>query len=226
MSKYKCKYGLYHDKPCVNNEPSSNNGWTYTAYAKYLAPNTVDDNQIYRTYQQCTKSYTPLMIDRLPNKKYPPFSKDEAIGCVSLGLLHNDELARSYYNFCNIDRDFKRELTLKSTIDAAKTLYNLKDRHRNAVWELEAVEAYPLAFKLAPWDVYYCKKMGGKKASIFESIAFYLNAASTIAKGNKSVRMLLWLQLEDMNHWLLKFVPKNKWVKDYFGPDHDFVKNL
>jgi len=226
MSKYKCKYGLYHDKPCVNNEPSSNNGWTYTAYAKYLAPNTVDDNQIYRTFQSCTRSYTPLMIDRLPGKYTPPFSKDETIGCVSLGLLHNKELANSYYNFCNIDRSFQRKLTFKSFWRAAKVLYSLKDRHRNAVWELEATEAYPLAFKLAPWDIYYCKKMSGNKASIFESVAFYLNAASTIAKGNKSVRMLLWLQLEDMNHWLLKFVPKNKWVKDYFGPEHDFVKNL
>lgn len=226
MSKYKCKYGLYHDKPVENNEPRSNNGWIYTAYSKYLAPGNIDDNQIYRTYQQCVKSYTPLSINRLPNKPLPPFSKDEVIGCVSLGLLKNDELERSHYNFCNINKEFDRKLSFKSLWKAIKVLYKAKDEHRNYIWENEIVEAYPLAFRLPPEDIYYVKEYSGVRASIFESVAFYLNAAMTIYNGNKSSRMLLWLKLEDMNHWLKKFVNKDQWVLDYFGPDHDFTKNL
>lgn len=225
MSKYKCKYGLYHDKPVVNNEPSSNNGWIYTAYSKYLGGN-IDRVRIQTTYQFCTRSYTPLLVDRLPNKATPPFSKDEVIGCVSLGLLHNKELENSHYNFCNINRDFDRKLTFRSFIKAAKALYKIKDEHRNYVWENEIVDAYPLAFKLAPWDIYYCKRMAGEKPSILESTLFYLNAYQTIRSGNKSVRMLLWLQLEDMKHPLLKKIPKKQWVKDYFGTEHDFYKSL
>lgn len=88
------------------------------------------------------------------------------------------------------------------------------------------MEAYPLAFRLPPEDIYYVKEYSGVRASIFESVAFYLNAAMTIHNGDKSSRMLLFLKLEDMNHWLKRFVDKDKWVRDYFEENHDFVKNL
>ncbi len=226
MSKYKCKYGLYHDRKCVNNEPRSNNGWIYSAYSKYLAPSTLDMRKVSETYKKCVRSYTPLQIDRLPGKKHPPLSKDEVIGQVSLGLLHHDELERSHYNFCNIDNKFDRKLTFKNFITAAKTLYKIKDEHRNYMWENEIVEAYPLAFTLGPEDVYYVKKMSGKRPSIFESVVFYLNAWATIRDGNKSARMMLWLKCKDMDHRLLGYCSKDKWVRDYFESEHDFVVNL
>ena len=226
MSDYKCKYGLYHDKPVINNEPRSNNGWIYSAYSKYLIPESLDQNLTYRTFQQCVIKYNPVMINRLPNKDLPPLSKDEVIGMVSLGLLKNDDLEKSHYNFCNINNQFNRKLSFKSVWKAAKILYSIKDEHRNYVWNNGMVDAYPLSFRLPPEDIYYVKNYNGVSASIFESVAFYLNAIMTIRKGDKSSRMLLWLKLEDMNHWLKRFVNKDKWVRDYFGPDHDFVKAL
>ena len=226
MSKYQDKWTRWHDKPCVNSEPRSNNGWIYTAYAKYLAPNTTDHSKIIACYQGCTRSYTPLTIDRIPGKYTPPFSKDEVIGCVSLGLLHNQELKNSHYNFCNINKDFDRKLSFKSVYRAIKSLWNIRKEHRNYVWENEVVEAYPLAFRLGPEDIYYVKRMAGEKPTLFETGIAYLNGIMTYLNGNKSARMMLWLKMEDLKHPLLKYIPKKTWVLDYFGEQHPFFESL
>ncbi len=226
MSKYQDKNTMWHDKPCINGEPRSNNGWIYTAYSKYLAPGTLSMNKLDELFEGCVKSYHPLKITRLPNKEEPPESKDEIIGLVSVGLIDNNDLKRSHYNFSSQDITFPRKLTLKSTFKVIKALWKIRKEHRNYVWQNKIVDAYPLAFKLAPWDIFYVKKMAGEKVNVLEATMFYLNAFTTIKKGNKSVRMLLWLQLMDMNHWLLRFVPLKEWVLDYFGPQHDFYLNL
>ena len=55
MNTYTDKYGRYHDKPTDGVNPSSNNGWIYTAYAKYLAPRIVDKHEILKCYIDCRR---------------------------------------------------------------------------------------------------------------------------------------------------------------------------
>lgn len=226
MSNYQDRWSRWHDKPTDGTNPSSNNGWIYTAYSKYLAQNTVNRVKIKQCYDLCLRNYDPLIIDRSPNQSYPPKSKDEIIGLVSLGLLHNKDLENNHYNFCNINNDFDRKLTFKSFINAVKVLYKIRNEHRNYVWQNELVEAYPLAFKLGPEDIYYIKRMSGETPTVLETGIAYLNGFMTYFKGNRSARMMLWLKMEDLKHPLLRYIPKNKWVKDYFSKDHTFVKNL
>ena len=225
-SNYQDRYTRWHDKECKNGDPSSNNGWIYTAYAKYLAPDTTNSHYILLCAQGCIKSYSPLIAHRLPGKPFPPMSKDEIIGLVSLGLMHNHELQNSHYNFCNIDRNFDRKLSFKSVYKAIKTLWGIRKEHRNYVWQNQLVDAYPLAFKLGPEDIYYVKKMSGEKPSLLETGIAYLNGIMTYYKGNKSARMMLWLKMEDLKHPLLKYIPKKQWVLDYFGEKHPFYIGL
>ena len=226
MSKsYQDIYTRYHDKETTNGSISSNNGFIYSAYAKYLAPDTMDHEKLVQCYNKCFRNGLPLKIDRSPNKPIPPFSKDEAIGAVSLGLLNDKELEASHWNFCNLEYT-PRKLTFKSVFTAIKALYKIRNEHRNYVWQNEVKEGYALAFYLAPFDQYYVKRFYGKSTSLLQTVAFYLNFISTFYKGNKSVRMMLMLQCMDMNHFLLRFIPKDKWVKAYFSEDHPFVKNL
>lgn len=245
---------MWHDKPCVNGEPSSNNGWTYSAYSKYLAPDSLDMNLVQQRFQQCLRSRVPLKMDRLPNKVEPLMSKDEIIGAVSLGLLQRDDLANSHWNFCNVEYE-PQKLTFNSVIKAVKALWKirkearrykkladeaysteefskyhneyLKLSHRNYVWQEKITDAYPLAFYLTPWNQYYVNRYNGYPTTILQTVTFHANAIKTFINGGRSSRMLLWLQLRDMNHFLARFAPLKKWVQEYFYWDqnHDFVKN-
>lgn len=227
MEKYQDKWTRWHHKPTNGFDPSSNNGWIYTAYAKYLFPGSVDKQKLLRCYINCMISSDPVMINRSPGQTTPPFSKDEVLGCVSLGLLTNNELEHSHYNFCNLRADFPRKLTLKSIYKAAKALFKIKDEHRNYVWQNDIVEAYPLAFRLPPEDIYYVRRFYGKRAGIFNTVMFHLNALQTIKNGNKSARMMLWLKIKDLEMeetYIGKKVMKleKQWVEDYFDKNHPF----
>lgn len=226
MSKYQDEYSLWHDRPCVDGKPRSNNGWIYTAYSKYLAPGTFDNIKVAARFAKCLVHANPLVINRLPYKVEPPMSKDEIIGLRSLGYLSDSRLSESHYNFCNIDANFERKLSLKSIYRAVKALYAIRKEHRNYVWQNKVVEAYPLAFRLPPEDIYYSRKLAGKQAGIFNTIAFYLNTAVTMYNGNKSARMMLFLKLRDLKHPLLRFIPLKKYVLAYFGPQHSFYLNV
>ena len=226
MSKYQDKDTYWHDRECFNGEPRSNNRNIYTAYAKYLAPGTVENMRILSEYSKCVKTLSPLKINRLPGKEEPLFSKDEVIGAVSLGLLSNETLSRSYYNFCNQDVEFERKLSLKSVYRAIKALYAIRNEHRNYIWENKVLDGYPLAFRLAPEDIYYVRRMSGKRAGIFNTLVFYANTLLSMYNGNKSAKMLTWLKLADLKHPLLKYIPLKDYVLAYFGPDHTFYHNI
>ncbi len=66
--------------------------------------------------------------------------------------------------------------------------------------------------------------MYGERSVIFRTILFYIHTYQTLTGDNKSAKMLKWLQLEDMKHPLLRFVDRDKFVKEYFGSEHPFVK--
>jgi len=224
---YQDKNTFWHNKPSLAGKPSSNNRFIYSAYSKYLAPNTLNMNKVLVEYVASTVSLSPVIIDRSYNDPMPPLSKDEVIGMVSLGLLTRNELEASYYNFCNIglDKVEDRKLTFKSFFKAAKALFSIQGEHRNYFWENNVKDTYPLAFKLAPWDIYYVKKYYAAKTSILETMFFYLNIITTMRGDNKSTKMMLYLQLRDLNHPLLSILPVEDYILDYFGEDHPFYKN-
>lgn len=226
---YQDQWTRFHDKPTNGIHPSSDNGWIYSAYAKYIMPESLDKEKLLRCYNDCVISLDPVMINRSPNQATPPFSKDEVIGCVSLGLLTDNQLKNSHYNFCNIRSDFNRKLTIKSLFTSIKTLFKIRKEHRNYMWENNLVETYPLSFKLPPEDIYYVKKFYNKNPGLFLTLAFYINAFFTIKYGDKSSRMMLWLKVKDLeieNTIIGRAVMKRhkQWIETYFGKDHILTK--
>lgn len=234
---YLDKYTRFHDR-LVRGEGDipSNNGWIYSAYGRHLLPNQGNFELRLQCFNECERGYFPLRIDRSPNDPTPPMSKDEIIGLVSFGFLTDTDLKRNHWNFCNIDTHFPKKMTFKRFFKSAYALYKMNkevkklglegSRLRNYVWEKPVPEAFDLAFYLAPWDQYYVLKYREKKPTLFQTIMFYLNFLAVKFKGNKSTRMMLWLQLEDMKHPLLKYIDRDKYVRDYFDEEHPFVKGL
>jgi len=218
MSNYQDGYTRWHDRT-----KGSNNGFIYSSYSKYLAPHTIDQQKIRECYELCLRKLSPLKVDRSPHDPYPPISKDEIIGMVSLGLLSRDVLVASHWNICNLEYTPKK-LTFRSFYKAAKILYKVRDEHRNYFWENEIKDAYPLAFYLPPENQYYVNKMDGTRPTIIQTIFFYINTVISLTKGDKSAKMLMWLQLSDMDHWLLRFTKQKKYVETYFEVGHPFRK--
>lgn len=226
MSRYICKYGLFHHKECEENvygvnEPSSNNGWIYTAFSAYLGYTIRIDN-LHELYLKCQHSVeSPFIITRLPGKQEPPISRDELIGMLSLGMAEFLPKNNWYYF------DYKEEV---KPINQIKAALSLRGKHRNHAWTEKVTNAYPVVFRLWFWDVYYAKKMLNIKPTILEFILFNLYALSTILKFKKSTSTLsekniLWLQLKDLNsRVLIRFVNQKRNFLNYFGPHHDFTR--
>lgn len=229
VSKYQDKYTMWHDKPCKDGEPSSNNPWIYSSYSKYLAPKTVDVYKRIELFNKCADNTLSnpfdLRINRLPNKPYPVLSKDEVVGLVSQGLITCDELEANYWNFCNLEYE-KEPLSFSGVLVAIKALWNIRKEHRNYFWENNIQEAYSLAFYLPLELQYYVRRFAKKKPNLLQTLAFYISFINVLTKGDKSSRMILFLICKDMNHFLLKLIPAKKWIRNYFDVNHPFVKNL
>lgn len=220
MNKFTCKYGLLHDKPTSNNEPSSNNGWIYRAYLSKLE-NKFDINQLFTlryTFQKCHIEDELYFITRLPSKMYPPISRDEIIGMISLGF---NPLKYGWFMY--------REESKPSYIDAIKELWSIRNEHRNYFWQKNLCEAYPIAMKLWWHDRHYILKKQGKKSNLFYWLMFQLYCITTLLQKNISAKNVLWLQLSDLDslYWIKLINPKKNFKEYFFKyPDHPIRRIL
>ena len=228
------RYTLWHHNPCRNGNPGSNNAWIYSAYSKYLAPDTIDLKKMALRFDDCFESASPLVIHRHPNVNgrlvADPFSKDEVIGVISLGLLNTSTLAASNYNHCDLPHKFDRGTGIVNIYKAIKAFIQInKDSKgltggpkRNYMWQNKFTDAYCLGFRLAPWDIYYVKMMAGIEPTLFEKLCFYINYKAVMIRDKKSTKMMLLLQLLDLDSSLIKNIPIVEYVENYFGEYHPF----
>jgi hypothetical protein len=238
---YKDEYGRFHDKPTNGIKPSSNNGFIYSAYASQVNPHTIDRNKIIDCINKCTVSHYNFRYNRHPKmymtEKTPFNSRDEVMGMLS--LTKNTEYGRelykrlkaNYWNFYDGEDYVKEPLTLNKIMTAADILYTIKDEHRNTVWKERHTDAYCLAFRLPPSDIYYLKKLFGDKPNILETVAFYAETIQHAYGGEKSPRMITWLKIKDLGleDTILgrKVIATEKErFTTYFGKDHPLTKKI
>lgn len=226
LSKYQDKWTRWHDRKLrLDGEPSSNNGWIYTAYASYLVPRSVNPELLEICYKKCVRDLAPIKVDRSPYKSQPPLSKDEVIGLVHLKLLKPESLKASHWNFCSLPEydQSKYLLTIKTLLKAVKALWKIRKEHRNYVWQNQVTAAYPLAFRLMPWDTYYVNKYFNRKVKWYETLAFGINYLFVLLGNDDSIRNLTWLQLRDLGHnFLARLLKPKKSFRKYFGIGHPF----
>lgn len=236
MNNYQDRFTRFHDKPTDGRNPSSNNGFIYTAYAMHVLPNMVEKAFITECISRCIVDFEKFRINRNPNDPTPPMSRDEVMGILSIykntgyGKNLYDSLKANHWNFCNLEYD-KKPLNFNRILTAADALYDIKDEHRNTVWKENIVEAYPLAFRLPPSDIYYLKRLYGDKPNMLERLAFYAETLQSIYKGDKSGKMISWLKIKDLKleyTYLGKEIIKKEEQNfiEYFGKDHVLVRNI
>jgi hypothetical protein len=157
MNRYVDKWGRYHDKPVINGVPSSNNGWIYTAYAA-KGGLEIDKLPLAMCFRKCKliDESLPknLRLIRSPAKELPPISRDEILGMAALGFLKEDHL--NGWNFSPYP------IPKFSLIKFVKQLFEIRNKHRNYLWQNNMNQVYRLAFSVPIADRHFILSCWGK----------------------------------------------------------------
>lgn len=159
MNNYYDDYGRVHHKPCINGEPSSNNGWIYTAYL-YHAKGEIqatDWLKLASCFEYCRVYYEAkgdYIINRHPGKSTIPISRDEILGLADLDLLKPEHL--DGWNFSPYP------LPRFSPLKLVKQLWEAKGEHRNYFWQNSLDQLYRFAFSVPVQDRAFILKKWGK----------------------------------------------------------------
>lgn len=237
MNNYQDRFTRFHDKPTDGRNPSSNNGFIYTAYSRHIVPDMSNIVKLTSCLSKCTVDLSKFQINRNPNDPTPPNSRDEVMGILSIykdspyGNTLYRMLKDNHWNFCNLPEYEKKPLNFKRIYKAVKSLYKIRKEHRNTVWKENIIEAYPLAFRLPPSDIYYLKRLYGDKPTMLERLAFYAETLQSVYKGDRSGRVISWLKIKDLgleDTFLGKKITarEKQTFKEYFGKDHILTKNI
>lgn len=206
IDRYRCKYDLIHDKKVKNNEPSSNNGWIYTAYYRKVHC-SLDSFTRHTVLRGCFHYNVSLERPlRLPGLHEPPISRDELLGMYflyptimkSISSIHGNEWFFSL-------QDKQEKFNLSHLIEAFK---NRKDR--NYFWKNNLTGVYRYAFRLWWWDRYAVNKFIRRKPTIAQTVWFHIYALWTKMFGTYGEKNLLWL-VDDT---------KVNFQKEYFEKGH------
>jgi hypothetical protein len=172
VSNYQDKWGRFHDKPCINGEPSSNNGWIYTAYAAKVGV-PVDRKKLLECFSWCTANEDFAFIRRSPGKDTPPVSRDEVLGAIDLRLLQPMNLngwnfspyaipSFNLISFCKQLWQLRPEIELFEPGQINSGTSQLIYKHRNYFWENNLDQLYRFAFSVPLVDRHFILKKWGK----------------------------------------------------------------
>lgn len=184
--KYIDKWGRYHDKPCLNREPSSNNGWIYTAYAAKVGIQ-LDNIKLSVCMSKCRIPGNPPHLIRSPDKSLPPMSRDEILGFAALGLLQPEDLQGWNFSPYSIPRF--------NLIKLAQQLWDLRpslNRHRNYFWQNGLSQIYRFAFSVPLQDRAFLLECFGETRRL--SYLFYKAIAFLDSKIGKPENGIPWLK--------------------------------
>ena len=182
MNNYYDKWGRLHHKPCVNGEPSSNNGWIYTAYYDKLNNGMVIGG-LKICFEACFRNgafhrHPPIVNSQVPN------SRDEILGAASLGLLK-----KAHLNGWSFSPYLIPPFSLKTLI---KQIKELKGQHRNYFWKNNLDQIYRFAFSVPLQDRAFLLECWGETKSL--RYFFYKAVAMLDAKFAKPKNGIHWLK--------------------------------
>lgn len=185
MSNYFDRWGRLHDKPCINEQPSSNNGWIYSAYYQ-KAGGKLNLTLLYECFKDCVRQGATgqLYTIRSPDKLEPPQSRDEILGTAAIGLLqprHLDDWSFSPYPIPKF-----------SIVKLVQQAYELNGKHRNYFWQNKLDQIYRFAFSVPLQDRAFLLECWGETKSI--RYFFYKGIAWLDAKIGTAKNGIPWLK--------------------------------
>jgi len=185
MNNYVDIWDRIHNKSVTIERPiSSNNGWIYTAYSYKLnnTPLYLRSNQLILAGKDCAER-----LKRHPfNSKddSPPISRDEVLGLAYLGFLKPQHL--NGWNFSPYP------IPKFNLIKTIQQFIEIKDKHRNYLWQNGLDQIYRFAFSVPLQDRAFLLECWGKTKSL--RYFFYKGIAMLDAKFAKPKNGIHWLK--------------------------------
>lgn len=212
MSKsasYQDKYGQWHVEPCINGEPSGNDGLILSAYAKKLGMLSYSQAFIGSMVNDLKRNDQMIPIERIPNVEMPNVeihtptpSRDFFLGFSSL-VWHG--LFTKSWNFCPY------ALPKFNLIKFAIQAYKLYGKHRNTMWQESGYEqVWHVGYMIPLWDRAYHQRSQGRKVSLIYKLIEYVD--SKLKPSSDSSALLRWLKYNQ--------VPDSSVFDRYFGVNH------
>jgi hypothetical protein len=204
MSTYQDKWSRYHDKKVTDqNQIPSNNGWIYTAYAE-KAGLDADYFMLGLCFKQCKQvdDTGREYLVRSPDKALPPMSRDEILGMASIGFLKPQHL--DGWNFSPYP------IPKFNLIKTIQQFLEIKDKHRNYLWQNNMSHTYRFAFSVPLTDRHFILQKWGK----FN--LFYWLVSLIDSKFGKATNGIPWLKYggEERKEAMKKEFPIDHPLKD------------
>lgn len=187
------KYGRIHDKPTIDGNYSSNNGFFYSAVARKLGALIPLD---YKYATECAEKKV-RHLDRFE----PPISRDEILGLVSLGAMTKRELPTWSFS--------PYELPRFNLITLIKQLLQCRNQHRNYFWQNKLTQVYHVAFSTPLQDRHFINKHFKRFNPFYWLIDKF---DSWLIPKSNSGHLIAFLKYNIM--------PDIKVFEEYFGPTH------
>jgi len=193
MNSYYDKYDRIHHKPCINGEPSSGNGWIYSAYSGKLDV-PLDIKKLEQCFELCKVSAT--QINRSPGKALPPISRDEILGLSALKLLKPYNLNGWNFSPYAIPK-FSAIALAKQLWELRPTLvsdgvggYELVYKHRNYFWKNHLSQIYRFSFSVSLTDRHFILKNWGAKKSLSYFVYWAIAKVDSLLPAKNGIRWL------------------------------------
>ena len=202
------KFGLWNVKPCIDSEPSGNDGLIVTAYAEKVGFEIREPLRYWLQLERSSNTFN-YPIERLPGKPTPYPSRDFMLGAVYFRFIRAGRMIRNNWNFSPVP------LPRLNIFKLAYQLWRLRGKHRNTFWMEKGYEQVYLTAFMVPFQdrAYYFRAFG-------ENTPWYYRVIEAIDKK---------LEAKDNSSKLLRWVKYNqkpglKVFKEYFGKDHPITK--
>jgi len=207
MPNYFDKWKRLHDKPCIDGEPSSNNGWTYLAYGLKTGFVKSLDRITLMALDICWKNKT-----RHPENNTVPFlSRDEMLGLMYLNPSYCYELIGDWW----MTND-KPKFNLVRFIKQLILLIKNRDQ-RNYWWKNNLDQMKFLTMKVPLTDRCFYYRLIGKKAPlIYRLIEWIDKKMEASGRSSRAIRSFKYNQDNyegimlyfELDHPLRKYLEK------------------
>jgi len=186
MNNYFNVWKRLHHKPCINGEPSSNNGWIYTAYhyKLYNIASYYQGVDLKAIGYECSQNLTRHPLKYKSKELQVPISRDEILGLAFLKHLNPTHLNGWSFSPYPIP-----PFNLKTLI---KQIKELNGQHRNYFWQNKLDQIYRFAFSVPLQDRAFLLECWGETKSL--RYFFYKSIAMIDSKFFKPKNGIHWLK--------------------------------
>ena len=197
------KYGRVHDQEVENGNPSSDNGWLYSAVYKKLGGQLSLDLDSVRICVENLQRHP----EKVEERNEVPISRDEILGLAYLGYLKPEHL--DGWNFSPYKNEpFNLIKFVKQSLELVESFYPFELKHRTYFWEHNLKQINHVAFMVPLQDRHFILKQWGQYNMFYHLIHEIDSIIPSFDRSSRQIKFLktgkdiqsVFYYYQDKNH--------------------------